>query len=86
MKSFIEAGVIALGIASIFAIGATIYLRLSAAEEDTANVEWDPEAYYGKEGPPPEPVFNDRDNEECQDVVNGFFSSATSTYISNREN
>ena len=84
MKSFITAGVIALGIASIFAITATIYLRLSA-DEEVADVKWDPELYYAKEGPPPEPVFNNRDDEECRDVVNDFFTSATNTYRRNRE-
>ena len=35
---------------------------------------------------PPEPVFNSRDNQECKDLINGYYDSSISTHNYQIEN
>ena len=82
-------GALVVGVSVIFAASALVYLAIQQDSEEKEKVgtvaKWESRD-YGTDTPP-EPLFSDsQDNQECRDVVEGFYKSATWTWESNRKN
>ena len=67
------AGMTAAAVTTSFLLVAGIYSQTDHAKGDqNANLVWE----YNLDVPPPVPVFNDRDNEDCKNLIESYYARA----------